>query len=148
MGETFTLEQFVTLSHIQIAPRGMPGGYVDDMLRQKGLSRTVARAVPYFTTALKLAAETDYVLTVSERIAREYATSMNIELLEVPLELRPYALSLLWHPRVDNDPGHRFLREIFLRAAREAAGDRHEDPRTRLDTPPGQARKRARRAPA
>jgi DNA-binding transcriptional LysR family regulator len=145
----FTLEQYVRLPHIQVAPRGKPGGYLDDVLRERGLSRTVARAVPYFVTALQLAAETDYVLTISERIAIRFAASLSLELLEVPVKLRPYALSLVWHPRMDGDPAHRFLREVFLRAATEAAGDRHEAPRTRLDaTDPtsGQTRKRRRRA--
>ena len=66
----------------------------------------------------------------------------------VPLKLRPYALSLLWHPRVDADEAHAFLREVFVRAAREAAGERHEAPRTRLDTSDptsGQTRKRPKR---
>ncbi len=144
----FTLEELVSIPHIQVAPRGKPGGYLDDVLRERGLSRTVARAVPYFVTALQLAAETDYILTISERIAKHFAEPLKLALLEVPVKLRPYALSLVWHPRLDGDAGHRFLREVFLRAAAEAAGDRHEAPRTRLDaTDPtsGQARKRMRR---
>ena len=144
-----SLEQFVTLPHLQVAPRGKPGGYIDDVLREQGLSRTVARAVPYFVTALQLAAATDYLLTISERIARLYSEPLGLTLLEVPLELRPYALSLVWHPRLDADAGHHFLREVFLRAAAEAASDRHAGPRTRLDaTDPtsGQTRRRRRRA--
>lgn len=144
----FTLEQFVSIPHIQVAPRGKPGGYIDDVLRERGHSRIVARAVPYFVPALHLAAETDYVLTVSERIAKRFADPLSLRILEVPVKLRPYALSLVWHPRMDADPGHRFLREVFLRAASEVAGDRHEEPRTRLDaTDPtsGQTRKRRRR---
>lgn len=145
----FTLEQFVSTPHIQVAPRGKPGGYIDDVLAERGLSRTVARAVPYFVTALQLAAATDYVLTISERIATKFADPLELTLLEVPVKLRPYALSLVWHPRFDGDAAHRFLREVFLRAAAEAAGDRHEGPRTRLDpTDPtsGQTRKRKRRS--
>lgn len=143
----FTLEQFVAIPHIQVAPRGLPGGYLDDVLRERGLSRNVARAVPYFVTALQLVAETDYVLTISERIARRYAAGLGLALLEVPLKLRPYALSLVWHPRLDADPGHRFLREVFLGAAKEAASERHDNPRTRLDASDptsGQRRKRPR----
>lgn len=143
-----TLEQFVGSPHIQVAPRGKPGGYIDDVLAERGLSRTVSRAVPYFVTALQLVATTDYLLTVSERISTHFAESLSLALLEVPVKLRPYALSLVWHPRVDGDAGHRFLREIFVRAATEVAGDRHDEPRTRLDaTDPtsGHARKRRRR---
>lgn len=145
----FTLEQFLRLPHIQVAPRGKPGGYLDDVLREKGLTRTVARAVPYFLTALQLTSETDYVLTISERIAKRFAAPLGLEVLEVPVKLRPYALSLLWHPRVDGDAGHRFLRDVFLRASKQMAGEKHEEPRTRLDaTDPtsGQTRKRPRRA--
>ncbi len=129
-----SLEQFARLSHIQVAPRGKPGGYLDDVLREKGLQRTVARAVPYFVTALQLAAATDYVLTISERIAVKLAPSFGLKMRETPMELRPYALSLIWHPRFDGDAGHRFLREVFTRAARETAGDQHAKPRTRLET--------------
>lgn len=144
-----TLTQFVGLRHLQVAPRGKPGGYLDDVLRERGLSRVVARAVPYFVTALQLAAETDYALTVSERIARRHAAALNLEVLEAPLSLRPYALSLLWHPRLDADPAHRFLRDVFVRAAKEAAHERHETPRTRLDPSDpttGQGRRRPRPA--
>jgi DNA-binding transcriptional LysR family regulator len=144
----FTLGEFVGIPHIQVAPRGKPGGYIDDVLRERGLTRTVARAVPYFSTALQLASETDYLLTISERIAKRFAEALSLTLLEVPVKLRPYALSLVWHPRVDGDAGHRFLREVFLRASKQVAGDRHEAPRTRLDpTDPtsGQSRKRRRR---
>lgn len=146
-----SLEQFVRLSHIQIAPRGKPGGYIDDVLRERGLSRNVARAVPYFVTALQLTAQTDYVLTVSERIARQLAPNFGLKIFEVPISLRPYALSLVWHPRFDGDAGHRFLREVFTRAARELAGDHHGAPRTRLDASDptsGHARRRPRRAKA
>lgn len=149
VGERLTLQQFVGLAHLQVAPRGKPGGYLDDMLRERGLTRRVARAVPYFVTALQLVAQTDYVLTISERIAKRYQASLGLRLLEVPLKLRPYALSLLWHPRLDADPGHRFLRNVLVRASKEAAGERHEEPRTRLDaTDPtsGQTRRRSRRA--
>jgi DNA-binding transcriptional LysR family regulator len=143
-----TLDRFASLDHVQVAPRGTPGGYLDDALRERGVTRRVARAVPYFLTALQLVAETDYVLTVSERIARRYANSLRLEVFEAPLPLRPYALSLVWHPRVDADAGHRFLREAFLRAAKEVAGERHDAARTRLDaTDPtsGQRRRRPRR---
>jgi DNA-binding transcriptional LysR family regulator len=144
----FTLEDYVGLRHVQVAPRGKPGGYVDDVLRERGLTRTVARAVPYFLTALQLVAETDYVLTISERIAKRYEQPLGLRLLPSPIKLQPYALSLVWHPRVDADGAHQFLREVFTRAAKETASERHDEARARLDaTDPtsGQTRKRPRR---
>jgi DNA-binding transcriptional LysR family regulator len=133
IGKRLTLEQLVQTPHIQVAPRGKPGGYIDDVLSAQGLHRFVARAVPYFVTALQLASQTDYVLVISERIARQFAPSLGLRILEVPLDLRPYALSLVWHPRFDGDAGHRFVREVFYRTARAITGALHEKARTRLD---------------
>ncbi len=132
VGRRLSLEQFVRLPHIQVAPRGKPGGYVDDVLAERGLSRRVARAVPYFVTAVRMVAQTDYVLTVSERIALALAPSLGLVVHEAPLPLEPYALNLVWHPRLDEDMAHRFVREAFVAAAQEVAGDKHARPRTRL----------------
>jgi DNA-binding transcriptional LysR family regulator len=146
--ERLSLEQFVRIPHVQVAPRGKPGGYLDDLLHEKGLERVVARAVPYFGTALQLVAQTNYLLTISERIAQKLGPPLGLQVFEVPLTMRPYALSLVWHPRFDTDEGHRFLREVFIRAAAETAGDRHEQPRMTLDSSDptsGHARKRPRR---
>lgn len=147
IGKRISAEHFLRLPHIQVAPRGKPGGYIDDLLREKGVERKVARAVPYFVTALQLTAQTDYLLTISERIAKQLGPQFGLKILEVPFDMRPYALSLVWHPRFDGNPAHQFLREVFVRAAREAAGDQHPLPRTRLDASDpasGQTRKRPR----
>ncbi|MFO0577203.1 MAG: LysR family transcriptional regulator [Polyangia bacterium] len=131
----FSLEQFLQLEHVQVAPRGQPGGYLDDVLAERGVTRRVARAVPYFLLALRLVARTDYILTISERIAKLLAPSLGLRILEPPLPLRPYALRLVWHPRFDADPGHQWLREALCRAARTTAADVHKGARTRLDRP-------------
>lgn len=127
-----SLETYVALSHVQIAPRGKPGGYVDALLAREGLHRHIARAVPYFVSGLMLVAETDYVITISERVARMLAPRLGLRVLEPPLELEPYALSMLWHPRNDADPAHRWLRELLVEVASEAAPERHRGARTRL----------------
>ncbi len=114
-----TLDRFAELAHVQIAPRGRAGGVIDDLLAERGRSRRVARAVPYFVAALSLVAETDYVVTVSERIARVLAPRFGLRTIEAPLPLEPYALDAIWHPRMDGDAAHAFLRDVLVRAARE-----------------------------
>lgn len=127
------LKTYAALPQIQIAPRGRSGGYVDAMLAERGLERRVARAVPYFLSALYLARESDYVLTVSERLALRFADELGLRVLEAPLELRSYALSMVWHPRHDADPAHAHVRRCLEQAAESQAGDRHADARTRLN---------------
>lgn len=127
-----TLRRFVSLEHIQVAPRGRPGGYVDELLAARGLARRVARAVPYFQVALEMAARSDRVLTVSERIARKLGPQLGLRVLEPPLPLEPFALSLLWHPRLDADPAHRWLRSSLVEVTASMDAIAHAGPRRRL----------------
>ncbi|HEY5922749.1 MAG TPA: LysR family transcriptional regulator [Kofleriaceae bacterium] len=120
VGRTLTIAQYCELEHVQIAPRGQPGGYVDELLAEHGHKRRIARAVPYFIAALVLVAETDYILTVSSELARKLVESLGLKLVQPPrsLFLEPNHLSQLWHPRNDRDPAHRWLRETMAKAAR------------------------------
>lgn len=115
-----TLAQYCAVDHIQIAPRGNPGGYVDELLARRGLRRRIARALPYFIAGLALVAETDYLLTCSVVLARRMQRRFGLRTVAPPPELglEPFPYAQLWHPRHDRDPPHRWLRDIVARAAR------------------------------
>lgn len=123
--QRMTLKRFVGLDHVQVAPRGRPGGRMDDLLRARGLERRVLRVVPTFQAAAALVADSDYVLTLSRRVAIILAASFELVIVEPPLNLEPYAVNLIWHSRVDADPAHRWLRGLWVAAAAEAVGDEH-----------------------
>lgn len=126
IGRTLSLAQYAGLGHVQVAPRGAPGGYVDELLARHGLRRRIARAVPYFLAALALVAETDYLLTTSLRLARRLAPRFGLRMVAPPraLGLEPYAIAQLWHPRNDRDAAHRWLREAVADAARSVGRTR------------------------
>ncbi len=118
VGRRLTLDRFVALSHIQVAPRGRPGGVVDEALAREGLTRRVTRSVPFFLSALHMVAESDHVLTVPERVALATAPRFGLRVLQPPIELAPYAIRQIWHPRNDADPGHRWLRTALASIGR------------------------------
>jgi DNA-binding transcriptional LysR family regulator len=140
VGERLTLAQFLALPQVQVAPRGRPGGQLDAVLAQQGSPRRVARAVPFFLSALLMVAESDAVVTLPERVARAVEERFALRLLDPPVPLQPYTLSLVWHPRMDGDAAHRWLRETVLEAARIAAPGRHAGARKRLSASEGGAR--------
>lgn len=119
-----SIEQYARLPHIQVAPRGRPGGLVDRRLSDRGRSRRVLRIVPFFSSAVELVAQSDYLLTLPERIARHYADRFDLRVHETPLALSPYTLQLIWHPRHDGDEVHAWLRSVFVQAS--ASLDRTE----------------------
>lgn len=112
-----TLARFAAARHALVAPRGAPGGPVDDALAARGQSRSVAVAVPHFLAAPHLVAQSDLVLTVAERMARLFARTLPLRILEPPLELPAVRLSMVWHDRHEADAAHRWLRERLVEAA-------------------------------
>jgi DNA-binding transcriptional LysR family regulator len=127
VGRKLTLDAYLSLEHVVVAPLGKPS-HVDQVLAERGLARRVRQIVPYFLAGLHVAATTDCILTVSDRAARAMAKTLRLRLLEPPLPLSPYALHLLWHPRLENEPANRWLRGVFTRAAAEAAPERRPAP--------------------
>jgi len=127
------LAQYADARHVQIAPRGRPGGIVDQGLEREGLSRRVTRAVPYFLAGLELVSRTDYLLTLPERLALAWADRLDLRVLEPPsaLGLEPYAIVQVWHPRHEADPAHRWLRRHVFEATRATRPRRKRGARPR-----------------
>jgi DNA-binding transcriptional LysR family regulator len=120
VGRKLTLDGYLSLDHVVVAPLGK-ASHVDQVLTERGQRRRIRQVVPYFLAGLHVTSTTDCMLTVSDRAARALATPLRLRLLEPPLPLAPYALHLLWHPPLENEPANRWLRRFFVRAAEEAA---------------------------
>jgi DNA-binding transcriptional LysR family regulator len=118
-GRRLTLDRYLALDHIVVSPLGRPS-HVDAVLAERGLERRIRRIVPFFNAGLLMAASTDDVLTVSDRAAEALAPTLGLRIVEPPLPLAPYSLNLLWHPRLENEPANRWLRDVFVRAATDA----------------------------
>lgn len=112
-----SLQQYVGLSHIQVAPRGRPGGVIDDTLAKHGLRRSVVRRVPYFVSALVLVATSDHVVTLPRRLAMTHAERFHLRVLGLPISVSPYAVSQIWHPRHQGDEGLQWLRSCVVEAS-------------------------------
>lgn len=105
-----TLERFADARHALIAPRGGPGGPVDNALERVGLRRRVVLSVPHFLAVPYVIASSDLVITLPERVARCFAESLPVVIVEPPLQLPGFTVSMVWHERRDRDPAHIWLR--------------------------------------
>ncbi|MGE5183914.1 MAG: LysR family transcriptional regulator [Acidobacteriota bacterium] len=118
VGKRLTLGRFCELPHLQIAPRGEPGGAVDAALDALGLSRRIVARTHGFLAAPAIVASSDLVLTAPTRILRPLAGPFRLRLLPPPLPLPTFTIWQCWHPRVHEDPAHRWLRAMVAAAAR------------------------------
>jgi len=103
-------ERFASATHVLISRRGLEMGPVDHALEALGLSRHSGAIVGGFSSAIALARATDMVATVPDIHTRSLADGMHRFLL--PLSLREFTISLFWHPRLDADPAHKWLRTV------------------------------------
>ncbi|MBY5812896.1 LysR family transcriptional regulator [Rhizobium leguminosarum] len=94
--------------HIYVSRRGLDKGPIDDALNALGLERQIATIVSGFSTALQLARNSDLIASVPERHTDALRAGMHSFPLPVPTP--EITVSLLWHPRMDADPAHRWLR--------------------------------------
>lgn len=95
--------------HILVSRRGLDRGPIDDALETFGLKREIVTVVGGFSEALALARASDLIASVPER----YTGNLRDGMFSFPLPVSPpdITISLLWHPRTDLDPAHRWLRE-------------------------------------
>ena len=109
-----TLEKYVELEHVMITTSGAPGGPVDDLLAERGLTRRVGLRLPHFLAAPLAVAETDMILTLPERLATRAAQWADLKIWELPLALEGFSIDLIWHERLHSEPAHRWIRDLAL----------------------------------
>jgi len=84
-----------------------------------GLERVIGSFVGGFSAALAIARATDLVATVPERHTGNLRAGMFSFALPVPAP--EITVSMLWHPRMDGDAAHRWLRGCVLAVCGEAS---------------------------
>lgn len=120
--DRLTLRQYADAEHVAVFYKKQGPGVIDTLLAQKGYARRTAVVVPHFTSVPFIVAETDFIATVPERLARKFARPLKLQILPAPVEIPPLRLTLLWHERFHADPAHQWLRERITEIA--AADDR------------------------
>lgn len=94
--------------HILVSRRGLDRGPVDEALEPLGLAREIATIVSGFSTAVVLARRSELIATVPERHTESLRAGLHS--FSLPIPMAAFTVSLLWHPRLDADPAHRWLR--------------------------------------
>jgi DNA-binding transcriptional LysR family regulator len=85
------------------------------------LRREIVAIVPGFLDALNIARRSDLIALVPRSSIRDGdATSHGLEGFDLPVPTPELAISVMWHPRLDADPAHRWLRQKLVATSRAA----------------------------
>jgi DNA-binding transcriptional LysR family regulator len=105
---TITASRYAAGKHVLVSRRGLDKGPVDEALATLGLERDIATIVGGFSTALALARGCDLIASVPEQHTEALRAGMFC--FALPFTMRDVTVSMLWHPRLDADPAHGWLR--------------------------------------
>jgi DNA-binding transcriptional LysR family regulator len=116
-----TLQRFCALQHVVVYPLGGDAeSLVSRVLTQRGLERRVAVRVPYFESALRIVAETDYIATLPAALGNPPVRSGTgsrrrapLACLKPPVAIAGFVLQAVWHRRHDDDPLQHWLRDVL-----------------------------------
>lgn len=106
--------------HVLVSRRSLDKGPIDEALAALGLARDVVAVVGGFGAALALARASDLIASVPERHTETLRAGLRS--FALPLPLPPITVSMLWHPRMDGDAAHRWLRGCVRELCADARG--------------------------
>ena len=103
-----TPARYASGKHVLVARQGLAASPIDDALKPLRLERKITAIVGGFAAALVLARDSDLIATVPERHTGNLRAGMHSFLM--PVAVPGFTISMLWHPRMDADIAHRWLR--------------------------------------
>lgn len=122
VGDTLTIETYLSLPHNMLRLGGGVRSIVEQAWLMNGISPRIAATTTSFASLIFMIAGTSLVATAQRRLATKFAQMLPIRILECPLPIDRLEADLSWHIRNDSDPAHRFMRGAFLAAAASMHG--------------------------
>jgi DNA-binding transcriptional LysR family regulator len=123
--DNVTPERYAACNHVVASRRGEFVGPVDDALEQLSLKRAVVVVVPAYPNAMQIARNSDLVALVphsclGNALVIDHAANVGLQSFELPVRTPEIKIAAIWHPRVDDDPAHRWLRDAVMSVCQAA----------------------------
>jgi DNA-binding transcriptional LysR family regulator len=120
------VETYAALPHVVTTFSGGPTP-VDHGLAKHGLTRHIAVRVPYNLAVPAALVSSDAITTLPTAAIRHHAEKWALAMQPAPLPMPPASSALAWHERYDNDPAHRWFRELILKDVVPEMSRRHPE---------------------
>jgi len=117
--------KYAALGHVVVSRHERGTGPVDALLAEMNLQRKIVSMVPGFPAALAVAQASDLVALVPATFLLNQpglngnSGEARLYVFELPVKTNDITISLMWHPRSEADPAHRWLRQLVLKVCRE-----------------------------
>ncbi len=122
-----TPARYSECGHVVTSRRARAHGPVDEVLAALGLARNIVVVVPSFPAAFAIARASDLAALApmsffrATQQRRAGPAAGELQSFPLPVTTPEITVSQLWHPRMDADPAHRWLRGVVLSVCRDVA---------------------------
>ncbi|MDH1402403.1 LysR family transcriptional regulator [Pseudomonas sp. GD03817] len=117
--DEITPERFAAYPHISVSRRGRANGPIDVALANYKVERRVALITTSFHSAMFSLPDSDLILPIPANILNSVnRLKLPLRSFEIPVPLEKVNVMQAWHPRFDNDPAHRWLRQTLKACGR------------------------------
>jgi DNA-binding transcriptional LysR family regulator len=112
-----SLRQLCAFDHLLVDPTGTSfSGVVDTILSKSHCQRRVVVAVPTFHFLFDILGSDDFIAFVPEGLLHKRRSDLRI--FETDLTLPAIEVLASWHPRLNGDAQHRWLRELLVKVTK------------------------------
>ena len=123
-GDRLSLKEYLAASHIVVGTYAGVQTIPDKQMAAVGEKRSSCIRIPYFGVALQCLAGTELVLTLTSGMTSVVKRDRRLRLVKAPQELHGFHFLMAWHPRLNSDPPHVWLRQA-LRTIVSVGGQAH-----------------------
>jgi DNA-binding transcriptional LysR family regulator len=114
------VDTYLQMSHVQVRCEGNDWWALDYHLAESGQRRRICTTVPDFYGAASVCAHSDLIFTLPASFVPHAQKLYPLVQLPLPITFAPLAYVLLWHERNNEEPGHKWIRDIICESVARA----------------------------
>jgi DNA-binding transcriptional LysR family regulator len=109
------LATYLAMDHVLVTGRRRGRGLEDAALQRLNVARSIRVRCQQYGAANEIVSRSDLLATVPRNYALYVNKNAGNQVLPFPAEEPTLELFVYWHNNVEDDPGHRWFRELALR---------------------------------
>ncbi|TCS32570.1 LysR family transcriptional regulator [Paucimonas lemoignei] len=115
-----TLDAYCEANHLLVSFSGRAHGQVNDVLAHMGRERRILLTVNQFYTGGAVVANSDLITVLPRHLIASTGKADELIAKELPFQMPPVHVDMLWHERDARNPAHRWLRAKLAEATDKA----------------------------
>lgn len=115
VGDVLTIEQFNSMGHVSVGFARTSHLSIEHWLFEKmETHRRIEILTNDFSTMIYTLLNTDRIAILPQHFAQMHAQREAIKIVKLPFETPQLKENMMWHPTLENDPMHRWLRQRII----------------------------------